>query len=101
VSSHSETYYHGLLLLLLLQTCLHPKNNCRCNKRINPAISCGRIVKSKLNFAGKIENYNEEMEELNSLSGIFQNHGTFKNHVDFMIQLNEIIVTKSIIINDN
>ncbi|MDD5149060.1 MAG: hypothetical protein PHC28_01075, partial [Flavobacterium sp.] len=78
----------------------NPYNNCRCNKRINAAISCGRIVKNKLNFADKIENYNEEMEELNSLSGIYQNHGIFKNDVDFMTQLNEILATKSII-NDN
>ncbi|MBS4065507.1 MAG: hypothetical protein KGZ74_13155, partial [Chitinophagaceae bacterium] len=75
-------------------------NNCRCNKRINPAISCGRIDKSKLNFADKVEYYNEEMEELNSLTGIYQNHGTFKNDIDFMTQLNEIITTKKII-NDN
>lgn len=78
----------------------NPNNNCRCNKRINSAISCGRIIKSRLNFVDNIEKYNEEMEELNSLSGIYQNHGTFKNDLDFMEKLNKIILTTKII-NDN
>lgn len=75
----------------------NPYNKCRCSKRINSAISCGRIVRDKLSFADKIESYNEEMEELNSLSGIYQNHGIFKNGTDFRTQLNEIISTKRII----
>ena len=78
----------------------NPYNNCRCNKRINTAISCGRIVRNKLNFADKIEYYNEEMEELNSLTAIYQNHGIFKNDEDFITQLNTIISTKSIIIDN-
>lgn len=75
----------------------NPYNNCRCNKRINSSISCGRIVIDKLNFVSKIESYNEEMEELNSLSGIYQNHGIFKSEKDFMLQLNNIVLTKRII----
>lgn len=75
----------------------NPYNNCRCNKRISSAIACGRIAKNNLNFADKVEIYNLEMEELNSLSGIYQNHGTFKSNSDFVTQLNEIISTKSIV----
>jgi len=78
----------------------NPYNNCRCNKRINSALSCGRIVKSNLNFADKIESYNEEMEELNSLSGIYQNYGTIKNSSNFIDELNKLINAKKII-NEN
>ncbi|BDS10371.1 RNA polymerase sigma factor [Aureispira anguillae] len=74
-----------------------PSNNCRCNKRIKPAIACGRIVKNKLNFVGNIEIYNDEMEELNSMTGIYKNHGTFKSKSDFLEQLNRLLMTKKII----
>ncbi|MFH4966427.1 sigma-70 family RNA polymerase sigma factor [Gaetbulibacter sp. M235] len=75
----------------------NPKNNCRCNKRINSAISCGRITRSNLFFADKIEAYNDEMEELNSMTGIYQNHGKFISQSDFFEQLNEILTTKKIL----
>jgi RNA polymerase sigma factor (sigma-70 family) len=75
----------------------NPSNNCRCNKRINTALVCGRMEKTSLNFADKIESYNNEMEELCSLSGIYQNHGTFRNTSDFMEHIDEIIATKGII----
>ena len=75
----------------------NPYNNCRCYKRIDNAIKNGRITKSNLNFADKIENYNEEMEELHSLSGIYQNHGDIKNSSDFTDKLSELIKTKNII----
>jgi len=75
----------------------NPSNNCRCSKRINTAVACGRIEKTNLNFADKIESYNDEMEELCSLSGIYQNHGTFRNTSDFMTHLNKIIANKGII----
>lgn len=78
----------------------NPSNNCRCNKRINTALVCGRMEKTSLNFADKIESYNNEMEELCSLSGIYQNHGTFRNTSDFMEHIDEIIATKGIV-NDN
>lgn len=75
----------------------NPSNNCRCNKRINTALVCGRMQKTSLNFADKIESYNNEMEELCSLSGIYQNHGTFKNTSDFIAELDNIIATRGII----
>lgn len=75
----------------------NPANNCRCSNRINTALKCGRIVKTKLNFADKIDFYNEEMEELCSLSGIYQNHGSFKSNMDFITQLNQLILSKKII----
>lgn len=75
----------------------NPANNCRCSKRINTALSCGRIEKTKLNFADKIESYNSEMEELCSLSGIYQNHGRFKSNSNFIAQLNKMLATKGII----
>lgn len=75
----------------------NPQNTCRCNKRISSAISCGRIKPTNLYFADKIEPYNEEMEELNSLTGIFQNHGNFKSDSNFIEQVNELIRTKKII----
>lgn len=78
----------------------NPTNYCRCDKRINSSIKCGRIEKNNLNFADKIDFYNEEMEELCSLSGIYQNHGSFKNNADFLKHLETIIATKRII-NDN
>jgi len=55
------------------------------------------MEKTSLNFADKIESYNNEMEELCSLSGIYQNHGTFRNTSDFMEHIDEIIATKGII----
>jgi RNA polymerase sigma factor (sigma-70 family) len=78
----------------------NPSNSCRCNKRINTALACGRMERTNLNFVDKIELYNSEMEELSSLSGIYQNHGTFRNTSDIMTHLNEIIATKGII-SDN
>ncbi|MBN8718378.1 MAG: RNA polymerase sigma factor [Sediminibacterium magnilacihabitans] len=75
----------------------NPHNSCRCNKRINSAISCGRIKPANLYFADKIEVYNNEMEELNSLTGIYQNHGNFKSETNFIEQLTELIRTKKII----
>ena len=78
----------------------NPYNNCRCNKRIDNAIKNGRISKTNLNFAEKIESYNEEMEELHSLSGIYQNHGDIKNSSNFAEKLTELIKTKNIIIEN-
>ncbi|MEQ1587537.1 MAG: sigma-70 family RNA polymerase sigma factor [Cyclobacteriaceae bacterium] len=75
----------------------NPSNTCRCNKRINTALVCGRMEKTRLNFADKIESYTNEMEELCSLSGIYQNHGTFRNTSDFMSHIDEIIATKGIL----
>lgn len=75
----------------------NPVNKCRCSNRINTALACERIQKSSLNYADKIETYNEEMEELCSLEGIYQNHGNFKSNSSFVQQLNEIIATKQII----
>lgn len=74
----------------------NPSNNCRCTNRINTALKCGRIEKAKLSFVGKIEFYNAEMEELCSLTGIFQNHGSFKSNADFVTQLNQLISSKQI-----
>ena len=78
----------------------NPKNKCRCSNRINTAIACGRMQKGSLNYADKIETYNEEMEELCSLEGIYQNHGGFKSEINFVQRLNEMIATKQIV-NDN
>ncbi|OJW83264.1 MAG: hypothetical protein BGO69_19340 [Bacteroidetes bacterium 46-16] len=75
----------------------NPANNCRCSKRINTALTCGRIEKSRLNFADKIESYTAEVEELHSLSGIYKNHGSFKSEGSFIIELNKILATKGII----
>lgn len=74
------------------------ENKCRCNKRIKPAIACGRIVKNNLNFVDNIEAYNDEMEELNSMTGIYKNHGAFKSKSDFLEKLNRKLMTKKIII---
>lgn len=78
----------------------NPANNCRCSNRINTALKCGRIEKTRLNFADKIEFYNAEMEELCSLTGIYQNHGSFKSNADFVKQLNQLISSKQIM-HDN
>lgn len=75
----------------------NPANSCRCSKRINTAIVCGRMEKNSLNYADKIDFYNEEMEELSSLSGIYQNHGSFKTSIDFITQVNQLISSKKII----
>lgn len=75
----------------------NPSNSCRCTNRINTALTCGRIEKHQLNFADKIEIYNEEMEELCSLTGIYQNHGSFKGNTDFMEQLNQLLSAKHIL----
>ncbi|MCK8520488.1 sigma-70 family RNA polymerase sigma factor [Aquimarina sp. D1M17] len=74
----------------------NPKNRCRCNKRIPPALAIGRINRKNLSFAAPLEAYNEEMEELNSISGIYKNHGNFKSKSDFLKQINKTIATKKI-----
>lgn len=78
----------------------NPYNSCKCNNKIKSGISCGRINKNNLNFADKMEGYVNEMNEIESITGIYQNHGTFKSNIDFVAQLNNIIATKAII-NDN
>ncbi len=78
----------------------NPYNNCRCGKRIDNAIKNGRVTKTNLNFADKIESYNEKMEELHSLSGIYQNHGSIKNSSNFADKITELIKTKNIIIEN-
>jgi len=74
----------------------NPKNPCRCNARINTGIKLGRIKKGNLQFSNQIERYNEEMEELCSLTGIYQNHGSFKSKSNFNTQLNQLIASKKI-----
>lgn len=74
----------------------NPHNSCRCNKRIASALSCGRIDKNNLSFADKIEHYNEEMEEISSLSGIYNNHGTFKSDTNLISDLDKLISSKKI-----
>lgn len=71
-------------------------NSCRCNKRINTALKCGRLQKDDLYFVKQVEFYNEEMKELHSLSGIFQNHGSFKSKMNFTSLLNQLIASKQI-----
>lgn len=75
----------------------NPENKCRCNNRIHPALALKRIDKNNLNFMDDVEPYNDEMEELSSLTGVYQNHGTFKNKSDFMEQLNGLLKTKKIL----
>ncbi len=74
----------------------NPSNKCRCKNRINTALKCGRINKNNLNFVENIDDFNTEMEELNSLSGIYQNQGTFKSKTNFTAQLNQLIASKRI-----
>ena len=76
----------------------NPNNNCRCSKRINDAINYKRIKREKLNFVGtlNVEEYNKEMEELNSLSGIYQNQGRFKSNNDLITRINQMLSTKRI-----
>jgi RNA polymerase sigma factor (sigma-70 family) len=78
----------------------NPYNHCRCNKRINFALESGRISKAKLNFADKIQNYTEEMEELHSLSNIYQNHGSFESDSNFAERLKKLIESKKVMIDD-
>ena len=74
----------------------NPKNPCRCGTRINTGIKCGRIQKYNLQYTNEIESYNEEMEELHSLTGIYQNHGSFKSKSNFTTLLNQLITSKKI-----
>ena len=74
----------------------NPKNGCRCNKRIPSAIAMGRIDRENLNFVDPLETYNKEMEELNSMVGIYKNHGNFKNKSDFLEQIHKTLATKKI-----
>ncbi|WP_298475979.1 sigma-70 family RNA polymerase sigma factor [uncultured Maribacter sp.] len=74
----------------------NPKNPCRCNARINTGMKCGRIKRGNLQFLSHIELYNEEMEELHSLTGIYQNHGSFESKLNFNSQLSQLIASKKI-----
>ncbi len=75
----------------------NPVNPCRCKNRINTALKSGRIQKDKLQFSEKIAVYNKEMEELHSLSGIYQNQGLFKSENSFEKQLQQLISSKRIL----
>jgi RNA polymerase sigma factor (sigma-70 family) len=74
----------------------NPANPCRCTNRINSALTCGQINKHNLNFADKVESLNEEMEELHSMEGIFNNHGHFKNTSDLVRQIDELLMNKEV-----
>ena len=74
----------------------NPKNNFRCSKRIHTALACKRIVKNNLNFIDNINIYNNEMEELNSMTGIYHNHGEFKSKTDFQKELTKLVMNKRI-----
>jgi RNA polymerase sigma factor (sigma-70 family) len=78
----------------------NPYNHCKCNKRINFAIETGRVSKGGLNFADKIGKYNEEMEELHSLSNIYRNHGSFQSDSNFARVLKKLIESKKVVIGD-
>ncbi|WP_289042471.1 RNA polymerase sigma factor [uncultured Zobellia sp.] len=75
----------------------NPKNTCRCNKKINTALACKRIVKKDLSFVSDVTIYNDEMEEINSMTGIYQNHGEFENKTDFQNELIKLVMNKRII----
>jgi RNA polymerase sigma factor (sigma-70 family) len=51
---------------------------CRCKKRIPYAIETKRIDPAHLLFAGKVNEYNAQMEELHDAAGIFRNHPNFE-----------------------
>lgn len=74
----------------------NPNNPCRCSSRINTGMKCGRIKRGNLHYANHVEQFNEEMEELYSLTGIYQNHGSFESNSNFNAQLNRLIASKKI-----
>lgn len=51
---------------------------CRCEKRIPYAIDTKRIDPGHLLVAGKVSEYNAQMEELHDAAGIFKSHPDFK-----------------------
>jgi RNA polymerase sigma factor (sigma-70 family) len=51
---------------------------CRCNKRIPIAVETKRVDPRYLLFAGKIGEYNSQMEELHDTAGIFKSHPNFE-----------------------
>lgn len=75
----------------------NPVNPCRCSKRINTALVCGRIDKNNLSFTNTIQAYNNEMEELSSMEGLYQNHGMFQSDTDIVNHITVLIANKKII----
>lgn len=75
----------------------NPNTSCRCSHKINCAISSGRIVRNSPNFTKTVEGYNNEMEELTSMEGIYRNHGTFRSGSKFLVELKGILDRKGII----
>ena len=53
-------------------------SSCRCKKRIPYAIETKRVDRAQLLFAGKINEYNAQMEEIHDAAGIFRNHPYFE-----------------------
>ncbi len=54
-------------------------NNCRCHKRINYALSKGRVDKKKLNYVSDnlLMQSKQEMDELYTVSEVFKSHPSF------------------------
>lgn len=75
----------------------NPKNPCKCSNKINTALACKRIIKNDLSFVTDVEVYNDEMEELNSMTGIYDNHGKFKSKSEFHTELTSMVMNKRII----
>lgn len=42
----------------------NPYNTCRCNNKIKAGLQCGRINRTNLNFADKMDEYISEMDEI-------------------------------------
>lgn len=57
---------------------------CRCNKRIPHAIETKRVDPEHLLFAGKVGEYNSQMEELHHVASIFSTHPDFKAPEDLL-----------------
>ena len=75
----------------------NPQNKCRCSKRINTAIKQGRIQPNNLAFTNTIDSFNSEMEEMNSMAGIYQNHGNIASYQNFRDELLNLLSSSNII----
>jgi RNA polymerase sigma factor (sigma-70 family) len=66
---------------------------CRCKKRIPYAIETKRIDPANLLFAGKVNEYNAQMEELHDAAGIFRNHPNFATSPNMLKNIFDLLTS--------
>jgi RNA polymerase sigma factor (sigma-70 family) len=82
--------------LFMLANCglINKSNPCRCAKRVDYAVTKGRLNPNHLLFASGTNEYNREMEELHTMAGVFKSHPSYILKPNIIEHIKELIVSR-------